>query len=507
MFVKIHATGGHSFKGLVSYLTEDENRVDFITTRNLVTQNPMTIANVMAATAMNQAALKEAAGIRNTGRKPGGAVMHFTLSWKDEEAKDRNLDRAEIERSVDTVLAKLGAKTKVRSQYADEHQVLMVQHNDKDHSHVHVAVNRVHPEHGVMLPTSNNFLKASKWALKYERETGRIYCPERAINWKARERQEYAKYKEQSRKVWEAKKKAANENRPELDKTVADNKAKDKAIYQKGRELKKAHFQQWQQISDQYKERIAGIEAEAKKVIAQAIAKVRQEFRPQWERRFKEQEYETRKFEKDETNFIGRVMNSVKAVDFKAIFDARERRNAISEAFGSFASAGARLEAFKSQQSAKDAELEAEQKAAEEKTTLPHQDSRKTQIAGNRDRFQKERSDLILKQGMENAAFKSEWQERNRQRKSSYRSHATKYVNDAAEKLALAQAKLKAVEAKKQQHSPAPSQDMKTKIDAEQLTNNPALQEATDKLRNIELKKEFQQNAQPQQSQTPKQDR
>lgn len=492
MIVKIHADGGHSFKCLTEYLVKDEARVDFVDTRNLITQNPYTAARVMAATAMNQAELKKAAGIKNTGRKSKrGAVFHFTLSWEDEEAKNRNLDRWEVERAVDTLLEQLGAKKKIRSQYADEHQILMVRHNDKDHSHVHVVVNNVHPEHGVMLPDNHNFLKTSTWALKYERESGRIYCPERAINWKARNRHQYVRYREDTRKEWEAKKQTSNDNRPALDKTIAENKKKDADIYQKRRDQKQRHQEQWDKLSYDNKARLADIEAKANRNIGQALAKVREEFRPLWKEHFIEQELDLEQFTTDEQNFIGRVKNRVKSIDFKGIFTAGERRKAISQAFDAFASSGVRLEAFKKREKAKERQLETRQKEAEAKVILPHQEARKAAIKENREVFSKQRFDLILTQHMEKAALKGKWRERNRQRKASYRRHATKYTNEQAEQLAKAQEVVKSIEAKKTRakvkrekldQKRKPKQVMKDKLFREKA-KDPKLAKAEERLK------------------------
>ena len=45
----------------------------------------------------------------------------------------------------------------------EEHQALIVCHNDTAHPHVHVIVNRVHPETGLAAKTSQDRLKLSRW--------------------------------------------------------------------------------------------------------------------------------------------------------------------------------------------------------------------------------------------------------------------------------------------------------------------------------------------------------
>ncbi|MEZ6069480.1 MAG: relaxase/mobilization nuclease domain-containing protein [Pirellulales bacterium] len=157
MIPKIHAKG-HSFRGVAQYVLHDKDRADtddrvaWFETRNLATDDANVAWRVMAATAMNQDLLKEAAGIKKTGRKSSAHVLHYTLSWHADEAE--GLTRDEMLRAVEGSLEALGrSPTDDREgQLASEHQALIVCHNDEPQPHVHVIVNRVHPEHGVMLP-------------------------------------------------------------------------------------------------------------------------------------------------------------------------------------------------------------------------------------------------------------------------------------------------------------------------------------------------------------------
>src|SRR5258708_40201991 len=61
-----------------------------------------------------------------------------------------------------------------------DHQVLLVAHDDKDYSHVHVMLNAVHPETGLRLDDNFDHRRAQAWALKYEQEQGRVYCEQRS---------------------------------------------------------------------------------------------------------------------------------------------------------------------------------------------------------------------------------------------------------------------------------------------------------------------------------------
>ncbi len=68
-----------------------------------------------------------------------------------------------------------------------DRQALIVEHTDTRHPHVHLIVNRVHPDTGLYANVSNDRLKLSKWALEYERRTKLVLCWDRVENWKKRD--------------------------------------------------------------------------------------------------------------------------------------------------------------------------------------------------------------------------------------------------------------------------------------------------------------------------------
>ena len=65
-------------------------------------------------------------------------VYHLTVSF---DHHDR-VTPEEMQSVVDRVLRDLGLS---------EYQAVMVAHKDREHAHVHVMVNRVHPDTGVAL--------------------------------------------------------------------------------------------------------------------------------------------------------------------------------------------------------------------------------------------------------------------------------------------------------------------------------------------------------------------
>jgi hypothetical protein len=115
------------FTWLAAYLLGRERetgpeRVEWTATRNLSTNDPQMAAIVMS----------DAAGQNPRTKKP---VYHVLLSADRADL----IDRAMMERIADRVLNRLGLT---------EHQAILVAHLDRPHRHLHIVVNRVHPETG-----------------------------------------------------------------------------------------------------------------------------------------------------------------------------------------------------------------------------------------------------------------------------------------------------------------------------------------------------------------------
>ncbi len=172
------AKNGRSFKGAWQYYAHDKNaetaeRVGFIKTVNLSTDNPKHAYQIMAHTFALQDTLKTQSGVDKRGRKLQNPVLSLSLSWApDETPSDEEMYQAGL-----SVLKELGA---------ENHQAFIVQHTDEPHPHIHIIINRVHPETGRALKTSYSRLTLSKWAERYEREQGKIRCEQRVENNKQR---------------------------------------------------------------------------------------------------------------------------------------------------------------------------------------------------------------------------------------------------------------------------------------------------------------------------------
>ena len=251
MIPKLHAKGA-SFKGCALYLLHDKEastneRVEWTETRNLATNNPEAAWRVMAATALDQSRLKEEAGIKNTGRRSKQSVLHLTLSWHPDETK--NVSREEMMRAANGALRALGAQ---------DHQAMIVSHNDEPQKHVHVLLNRVSPADGRMLSSSKEKLALSKWAEKYERERGSILCEERALNNAARARGQFVRAKkEKPRHIYELE--AANSNVPGALKVREAQQKQDLKLRRDSLAQKLRRKKEWESLLQSHREKKAGI--------------------------------------------------------------------------------------------------------------------------------------------------------------------------------------------------------------------------------------------------------
>lgn len=174
-----HATSGRGFVGLVRYLMHDKDasttdRVRLIHTENIAGDTARAALSEMLWTFQHQYDLKVRAGMKLTGRKLEKPVYHLSLSWHPTEQPD---DQQMIEAARDALTA----------QGLQDHQILMVIHNDTGHRHIHALVNRVHPQTGLAATLKLDHQKFSRWAERYEKEHGKVWCQERVKNNQARD--------------------------------------------------------------------------------------------------------------------------------------------------------------------------------------------------------------------------------------------------------------------------------------------------------------------------------
>lgn len=160
------SSSGRTFRALAQYLAlgrggDAPERVAWSAGRHLPSDEPTLAAVLMRATAQQS----------DRVAKP---VYHIALSFAPED----QVDRRQMEQVADRLLAHLGLS---------EHQALLVAHRDRTHRHLHILVNRVHPETGRAWErwkdhvAIQEFLRAEERALGLRAVAGTLGRPHLAI--------------------------------------------------------------------------------------------------------------------------------------------------------------------------------------------------------------------------------------------------------------------------------------------------------------------------------------
>ena len=163
------AQTGKSFIGLYSYLSADQ-RTEQERERGI---SKTSNERVLFSETLNMAGLEATRGAAHLMKETAKQNTHcknpvyaFSLSWHPEEHHSHE----HMKTAATDALKVLGM---------EEHQAMFFAHSDTPHPHIHIMVNRIHPE---TLKAKNNFQdfkRLSEWARGYEREQGKVYCPER----------------------------------------------------------------------------------------------------------------------------------------------------------------------------------------------------------------------------------------------------------------------------------------------------------------------------------------
>lgn len=179
---------GQSFKGAGLYYLHDKGaqskaRVAFTHTVNLATDNPNVAIAMMIHTAAHQDQIKRRAGGSARGRKlKTGPVYTYCLSW------DPRLAPPTRQHMIDTAIESLAALG------LDANEALLIAHSDEPHKHIHIIVNRIHPDTGIADTLSNDHTRLSAWAETYQRRHGLNNTPKRFENNARRRKGEYVKH-------------------------------------------------------------------------------------------------------------------------------------------------------------------------------------------------------------------------------------------------------------------------------------------------------------------------
>lgn len=309
---------GRSFKGLVSYISNDapdpqtgemsDGRVGFAYVRNLPSDKPSIAWKVMAATAMNREQIKEAAGIRKGGRPDKGEVMHLILSW--DESERETLTEKQMTEAADETLAYLGLS---------EHQVYGREH-DEDHKnpHMHLAINRVHPETGKIAKDWRSYTDLSRWALDYERSRGKVLVQGREDNWAAREQGlELPRQPSKTRVQYEAEQ--ATSDSDALRERNAKHQAEREALIRQNTELRRRGEDFRKKAFELHQKKVQLAHEAAERRRAETKARIERSFLREHQRVLEAQREEREAFEANQQSLTGRLRNRWKYTDWRRV--------------------------------------------------------------------------------------------------------------------------------------------------------------------------------------------
>lgn len=411
--------GGSSFKGAAAYYLHDKpapgqgagreerptssNRVAWTETVNLTTADPDRAWRMMATTAMAQAELKAAAGVKATGRKLTSPVFAYSLAWHPDERPDRT-------EQMDA------ARSSLKALGLEEHQAVIVAHNDEPHAHVHVIVNRVHPADGKAATLSNSQRAIQKWALAYERQQGKILCPKREENAKKREQGQQVNAPREARQIHEARKGTGNDNLAHIF-VRSDQTQKDAALAERGRAMHDRHGRQWDAIRTAYQDARRALYGHGDARKTKAAERVKEAHSPDWRSLFERQRREKEEFERREQSPLGRVRNIADAIK-EAGWQQGTAKGVLGAVFG-MASGQARAVLETRQESERKALSQAVQASTFTATASVRRDV-KADLDRLRGDFVTRCDTLRTEQAEERGALREAWRERDAERTAAY---------------------------------------------------------------------------------------
>lgn len=147
----------HDFFALARYLVQGKarpvhpDRVAWVLAHNLPSNDPELAATFMGATAQLSARCQS-------------ACYHLMVTWHPDEKPDEDVMREVAMRTLE--LAGLG-----------EHQALVMGHGDKPHRHLHMMINRVHPETGRAWSTRHDYRRLDAIMRQLAGEFGFAHVP------------------------------------------------------------------------------------------------------------------------------------------------------------------------------------------------------------------------------------------------------------------------------------------------------------------------------------------
>lgn len=426
---------GKSFKGTALYLLHDadhastDERVAWAETQNLATDDPELAWRMMAATAKDAQNIQRAYHEANAdpdvpfraAKRSVNHVFHYSLSWRGED-EALTVTRQDMMESARASLKELGGA---------DLQALIICHNDTDQPHVHVMVNRVHPETGRIVPVDGNAKRSlSRWARGFEKDREMIVCPERERRAQLREaglkhpsyeRATPRQYRDEQA-VAEAVKAA-----PELaDKVRSDQAAADRSIHKEGIALRRRHETQWASLKRDHSFRKRMINDDADDAKASTERQIHAGYTPKFEAQWKRQSEERDHFSAEEQRLLGSVRNTARAV--KSIFgeEGRSAADRLKSSFAVMGSSGARLAELGRAHRREDKALRGQMNRDIREAKRDLEDVRKSAIAENYTRFETDRERLRQQQTTERADHREAWHRRDDARIDAWRDFAAR---------------------------------------------------------------------------------
>lgn len=289
---------GRSFKGLAQYILHDQKattaeRVGFVETHNLSDAPPDRAWRLMAGTAKNANAIKEAAGLRRGGQQNKKPAYHFVLTWPEEDAPSPDLQR----RAVKESLAALGMS---------HLQSMAVQHLDGK-PHVHVMVNTISPEDGTTAKLSNDHKKLSAWAKKFELAHGLKVTEGRVKNEFKRKAGEQVDARRKPRNVYDREQREGKDRRTawlrQQEQQIAET------LSREGKQMKNRHAASWTAAKEAYAARKSAIYDARDRDIKTAIEDVKARYKSKWAQEFQAARDRVKTFDKSEKSGLSRMAN------------------------------------------------------------------------------------------------------------------------------------------------------------------------------------------------------
>lgn len=271
---------------------------------NLWSAHPEDAWFEMLQTWKDRTALKQAAGVKLSGRDNKEPVLHFSLAWHEKDAPTPEQMRA-------------AALSALQALQLDGHQALIIAHRDEPHPHVHLLVNTVHPETGKTAKLSNSKLELSRWAEAYERAHAQEHCPERRRNnarrdelrqQRAAEKAAHAKAEHDrsplpERKPYEPVKDRSPNRRVHLEK--AEVIARMRALHS---ELRRDQRLEKNLLWDRQKAARLELENTAERHVRDVSEQQREKWRPRWRQLYRDQGAERRHVERTCTHPFERAV-------------------------------------------------------------------------------------------------------------------------------------------------------------------------------------------------------